>query len=225
MTGGTADSGDTADSDTTADAGPDLSDFPRLAAQRTLRVGPNAIVMGSGPVLAGRVTRRSTTNDEYMIDIGPFVTRYWEAAKYFPDGCIVRPLAKQDGGLRGSTGCDHQIEAAGMTAEKEPKWPSIIGNSVADGAAVSWLAIPTSVGALDRVITDSTQLTWDTDDDSLEVSAGAFKNTDGELKFTVWIANGTDQNVSTAVAHVVFDDESTQDFGIEVVTDDTWLDA
>lgn len=153
------------------------------------------------------------------LDLTPFYARNWEPGEFFDAGQAVRPRLKRDGGKRGATGFEYVPSADGQSGEVEPVWPTVVGQTVADGGLL-WTCQAISHASLDATIADPTKVTW-TADDGLDVEDAQLRNSGGKLQIGIIVIGApADDAENKVVASVISSDGQTREFAFTVTVHD-----
>ena len=122
-------------------------------------------------------SKRSADKVPVQIDWHDYLINLWAPGVAVEQGVTIRPRRSA------ATGFEYLCATPGVTAKKEPRWPTAVGESVTDGSVV-WTSQARSIASQRTSITGSA---WDADDG---VTLSDQSNAD--LIYTTFVDGGED---------------------------------
>lgn len=135
---------------------------------------------GIGEPFAEMPAKRSYHTIDYGIDWTAFLAKHWQQGTSYAANDRIRP--------RTPTGFEYEATTAGQSAAREPRWPTTLADTVADGSVV-WTARALSTASLQTTVSAST---W-TADPGLTLSGSQL---DGQLATTIVAGGNSGQTYS-----------------------------
>lgn len=153
--------------------------------------------------IVGSVCLNVGEKEPRLLELTAFCAIRWRAGGIYAANDRVRPLDR-------APGFEFEAGGAGQAGGREPRWPTTLGGTVADGS-ITWTARAISNTSLARTISTAT---W-TAPTGLTLSGETIVNTAGEQSVLAYIKGDT-AGVYEVKCHVVFSDTSEEDFVLEV---------
>lgn len=145
------------------------------------------MIDGIGEPFAEMPAKRPYHTIDYGIDWTAFLAKHWQQGTSYAANDRVRP--------RTPTGFEYEATTAGQSAAREPRWPTTLADTVADGSVI-WTARALSTASLRTTVSTSS---W-TADSGVTLSGAVV---DGQLATTL-VAGGTSGNRYSVLNRVTF---------------------
>lgn len=167
--------------------------------------------MACKTTIVGSVCLNVGEKEPRKLDLTDFCAKVWRAGGIYGAGDRIRPAD-------GAPGFEFEAGGAGQTGRREPKWPTTLNGTIADGS-ITWTARAISNNSLARTISDGTPPVWSASPATgLVISGEAHTNTNGEQSVVAYI-DAQAAGSYEVKCHVTFSDTSEEDFVLEVTVE------